>query len=140
MSTIEYIELAVLKPKKTWSPKHDDFPALPEHEHQWPQNIYAADGIIHNIYNAAIRMLWSNDAELTRVAYHYDVLSAEAPPSLEAIKSDSSPADYQDWLLACTRLIGEAATMLKDISQNLHVENIEQSNVIILELVTLNHQ
>jgi len=100
-----------------------DLLALPEREHRWPENIYAADGIIHNIYNAAIRMLRSNDAEPTRVAYHYDALSAEALPLLEAIESDSSPDDYRllrDWLLACARLIGEVATMLKDISQNRH--------------------
>lgn len=43
---------------------------------------------------------------------------------LEAIESDTSPADYQllhDWLLVCARLIGEVAAMLKDISGNLHV-------------------
>ncbi|KAG1726809.1 uncharacterized protein EDB91DRAFT_1254183 [Suillus paluster] len=120
-----------------------DLPALPEREHRWPQNIYAADGIIRNIYSAAIRMLRSNDAEPTRVAYHYDALSAEALPLLEAIESDSSPADYQllhDWLLACARLVGEAGAMLKDVSRNLHAENVGQSNVIIPELVTLDHQ
>lgn len=101
-----------------------DLPALPECEHPWPQNIYAADGIIRNIYNGAIRMLRSNDAEPTRVAYHYDTLSSEALPLLEAIKSDSSDADHQllhDWLLACASLVGEAAAMLEDISQNTHV-------------------
>jgi hypothetical protein len=153
MSTIEYIETAVSKPKKTWGPKHDglqlkfefksehkgrkcsvplyhlysptmDLPALPEHENRWPQNVYTAEGIISNIYNAAIRILRSNDAEPTRVAYHYDALSTEALPLLEAIESDTSPADYQllhDWLLVCARLIGEVAAMLKDISGNLHV-------------------
>ncbi|KAG1906262.1 uncharacterized protein F5891DRAFT_1182509 [Suillus fuscotomentosus] len=120
-----------------------DLPALPEHENRWPQNVYTAEGIISNIYNAAIRILRSNDAEPTRVAYHYDALSTEALPLLEAIESDTSPAAYQllhDWLLVCARLIGEVAAMLKDISGNLHVGNAERANVIIPELVTLGHQ
>ncbi|KAG1906385.1 uncharacterized protein F5891DRAFT_1244701 [Suillus fuscotomentosus] len=120
-----------------------DLPALPEHENRWPQNVYTVEGIISNIYNATIRILRSNDAEPTRVAYHYDALSTEALPLLEAIESDTSPADYQllhDWLLVCARLIGEVAAMLKDISGNLHVGNAERANVIIPELVTLGHQ
>ncbi|KAG2065297.1 hypothetical protein BDR04DRAFT_1121927 [Suillus decipiens] len=87
-------------------------------------------------------MLWSNDTEPTRVAYHHDALFMEALPLFEAIESNSSPADYQllqDWLLTCARLIGEAAAMLKDISQNFHVENIEQSNAIIPKLVIVNN-